>query len=112
MPKEFTSKNGFKILVGKDSKENDYLTHTVAKATDIFFHVSDFPGSHVILVSEPDRVVLMEDLIDAARLAHKNSKAKDRKTANVDYTAISNVFRPKGAPSGEVELKRYKTLKV
>jgi len=51
MLKEFTSKNGFKILVGTDSRDNSLLTHKVAKKLDLFFHVSDFPGSHVILVA-------------------------------------------------------------
>jgi predicted ribosome quality control (RQC) complex YloA/Tae2 family protein len=111
MPKEFTSKNGFKILVGKDSKENDYLTRQVAKSTDIFFHVSDYPGSHVILVSEPDKTILMEDLKDAAYLAHYHSKAKAKKSANVDYSTTNNVTKPRGAPCGEVELLKFKTLR-
>lgn len=111
MPKEFISKNGFKILVGKNSKENDQLSRKIAKDSDIFFHVSAYPGSHVILISEPDKVILMDDLRDAAYLAHLHSKAKDKKTANVDYTTISAVTKPKGAAYGEVELLKFKTLK-
>jgi len=111
MFKEFTSKNGFRILVGKDSKENEQLTHRVAKDSDIFFHVSDYPGPHVILISESDRAVLMDDLKDAAYLAHFHSNAKNKKSANVDYTAIRNVTKPKGATYGEVELLKFKTLK-
>lgn len=112
MPKEFITKNGFKILVGKDSRENDYLTHTLAKSSDYFFHVSDFPGAHVILITAPDRAVLASDLEEAARLAHQNSKAKNRNKVNVDYALISNVSRPKGSKSGEVELTKFKTIKI
>lgn len=111
MPKEFISKNGFKILVGKDSKENDYLTRRVAKKDDIFFHVSDYPGSHVILINEPDKAFLMDDLKDGAFLTHQHSKAKTKASANVDYTVIYNVTKPKGAAYGEVELSKFKTLK-
>jgi len=51
----------------------------------------------------------MEDLKEAAHLAHLYSKAKTKKAANVDYTQVANV--KKGGVSGEVELAKFKTLR-
>ena len=54
---------------------------------------------------------MMQDIADAALLAVYYSKAK-KKRVKVDYTPISEVFKPKGAFAGEVELNRFKTCKV
>ena len=109
--RKYQSSSGLTILVGKNSKDNSYLTLKVAKQNDIFFHASDFPGSHVILQTEgltPTR----EDLMDAACLASHFSKGRDKKIVHVDFTERSNVSKPRKAPAGLVELGKFKTLKV
>jgi predicted ribosome quality control (RQC) complex YloA/Tae2 family protein len=109
--RKYQSSNGLAILVGKNSRDNNYLTLKVAQPNDIFFHASDFPGSHVILQVEgtsPSR----EDLMDAACLAAHFSKGKDKKNVHVDYTERSNVSKPRKAPAGLVELSKFKTLKI
>lgn len=107
-PRLFKSKNGFEILVGKNAKENSYLTHSVANEDDLFFHVSDFPGSHVILrASNPAN----EDIQEAAQLAVHFSQAK-KKIVKVDYTQVKNTSRPKGSPNGLVELKKFKSIRI
>jgi len=110
-PRRYISTNGFTILVGRNSKENSYLTLNYADDKDLFLHVADFPGSHVILRHSPDRAFLIQDITEAAHLAVHYSKAKKGRV-KVDYTPISEVFRPKGAYPGEVELRKYKTLKM
>lgn len=109
--KEFKSTNGFTIFVGQNSRENNHLTLKVAKSEDIFFHVSDFPGSHVILKLEGG-TAKWEDLLDAACLAAHHSKGRDKKVVKVDYTERVNVTKPRKAPAGLVELSKFKTLKI
>ena len=109
--REFKSTNGFTILVGQNSRENSHLTLKLAEPSDIFFHVSDFPGSHVIL-KLGEELASREDLMDAACLAAYHSKAKDKKIIKVDYTEKSNVSKPRKAPAGLVELSKFKTLKI
>ena len=107
----FTSTNCLTILVSKNSRDNGYLTGKIAQPNDIFLHVSDFPGSHVIMQTE-DSDYTREDLMDAACLAAYYSKGKDKKSIKVDYTEKRNVKRPRGAPAGLVELLKFKTLKI
>ncbi len=109
--REFKSTNGLTILVGQNSRENSQLTLKLSAKEDIFFHVSDFPGSHVILKIE-EALPLRDDLMDAACLAAYYSKGRDKKSINVDYTPRSNVSKPRKAPAGLVELTKFKTLRV
>lgn len=37
------------VLVGRNNKENDRLSHVVAAKTDLWFHARGFPGSHTVL---------------------------------------------------------------
>lgn len=109
--RQYTSTNGFTILVGKNSRDNSYLTLKIAKPDDIFFHASDFPGSHVILQTN-GTIPPRDDLQDAACLAAYFSKGKDKKVVHVDYTEKNNVTKPRKAPQGLVELHKFNTLKV
>ncbi|MBK5261297.1 MAG: NFACT family protein, partial [Peptostreptococcaceae bacterium] len=44
----FTTKDGFRVLVGRNNVDNDILTFKTASPKDIWFHTKDIPGSHVI----------------------------------------------------------------
>ena len=48
-PFSFTAPDGTVILVGKNNAQNDTLTFRTAAPADIWLHVRDIPGSHVIL---------------------------------------------------------------
>ena len=110
-PRKYESTNGFTILVGRNSRENVYLSTVYAKDSDIFFHVSDYPGSHVILEVSEGSAPLKDDLLDAGSLAVHYSKAK-KALVKVDYCLAKEVTRPKGLPSGTVELGCSKTIKI
>ena len=107
-PKIFLSTNSHRILVGKNSKENSYITHALAAESDIFFHVADFPGAHVVLQGLLPKP---EDITDAAHLAVHFSQAR-RNRVKVDYTEIKYASRPKGSSSGLIELSKYKSLMI
>jgi len=52
--RQFTSSDGFEILVGKKAVDNDYLTFRIAGSLDLWLHAADYPGSHVV-VRNPNR---------------------------------------------------------
>lgn len=110
--KTFVSSSGKTILVGRNSRENNYLTLKIARSHDMFLHASDFAGSHVILQLDNGDSPTRKDLEEAARLAAYYSKGKDRKAVKVDYTLKENVKKPRKAPAGLVEISNHKSLKV
>lgn len=108
-PEQFVSSSGIPISVGKNNKQNDYLTFKIAKKTDIWLHTKDIPGSHVVIHSnEPDDKTLFE----AATLSAYFSKARESSSVPVDYTEIRQVKKPSGAKPGFVIYFEQKTLFV
>jgi predicted ribosome quality control (RQC) complex YloA/Tae2 family protein len=100
-PLHFVSDDGFHIYVGKNNKQNDELTLKLAKATDIWMHTKQIPGSHVIIVTEGNTVP-DTTLTQAATLAAYYSKAQTSSLVPVDYTEKKNVKKPNGAKPGFV----------
>ena len=105
--------DGYDVLVGKGSRENDDLTFGVAVGVDLWLHVGGgTPGSHVVVKmtgkAEPPR----ETLEKIAAITAWYSKARGAPHAKVDWCRRSDVSKPRGAPAGMVELKRFKTIKV
>ncbi|AZI43352.1 fibronectin-binding domain-containing protein [Deinococcus psychrotolerans] len=107
----YTSPGGFEVLVGRNNKENATLTHRLGRSTDYWFHVQGYPGSHV-LVRTGGRDLDLPDILYAAQLAAQHSKARLSGNVPVDYTRIKHVWRPKGAPSGQVHYTQQKTVYV
>ncbi len=106
---EFRASDGTPILVGRNNKENDHLTFKVAKKTDLWLHVKDAPGSHVILKSESPSE---ETLFEAALLAAYYSKFKEATKAPVDVVAVKEIWKPNHAKPGFVLFTGQRTLMV
>lgn len=104
--------DGYTILVGRNNKENDYLTCKFAKKSDIWFHTKDIHGSHVILKTEGQENTPYDILFEAAKLAAKHSKAKNSSHVPVDYCKISFVKKPSGSKPGYVIYSNNKTIYV
>ncbi len=107
---ELTTSGGYKLLVGKNNVQNDHITFRLAEKHDIWFHVKDIPGSHVVLVTngeEPSE----RDYTEAAEVAAYHSQATGDLVA-VDYTAVKNVKKPSGAKPGFVIYKTNYTAYV
>ncbi len=109
--KEYTSIEGYKILVGKNNHQNDYLTTVLAAKTDLWFHVKNIAGSHVIVFSGGNPVS-EETVLQAATLAAENSKAAKSANVAVDYTPIKYVKKPNGSKPGMVIYTTNKTVYV
>lgn len=110
-PVEYFTSDGFKILVGRNNKQNDKLTLKTARKTDLWFHTKDIHGSHTILVldgKEPTETAIKE----AAQIAAYHSKAKNSNNVPVDYTQVKNVNKPNGAKPGMVIYLTNKTAYV
>ncbi len=109
--KEYSSIEGYKILVGKNNRQNDYLTTVLASKTDLWFHVKNIAGSHVIVFSG-GKAVSDETILQAGRLAAENSKAAKSSNVAVDYTPVKYVKKPNGAKPGMVIYKTNQTVYV
>ena len=101
---------GYKVYVGRNNKENDWLTLSFANKTDIWFHTKDIHGSHVILKADDN--VSDDILVKCAEIAAKHSKAKDSSNVPVDYCKVQYVKKPNGAKPGMVIFTNNKTLNV
>ncbi len=103
-PFEFVTASGYRLLVGKNNTQNDYLTFKVASKGDLWFHVKDMPGSHAILLCDGEEPSEL-DYTQAAAVAAYHSKGRDGDLVCVDYTRIKNIKKPGGAKSGFVIYK-------
>ncbi len=110
-PNEFISSDGFKILVGKNNKQNDHLTLKIADNNDIWLHTKNIPGSHVIIKTE-GKSVSDETIYEAAMLAAFFSKSKMSAQVPVDYTKKKNIKKPNGAKPGMVIYETNSTVYV
>lgn len=103
--------DGYTVLVGRNNKENDYLTLKYANKTDLWFHTKDIHGSHVILKTEGKNI--NDDILyKCAQLATKHSKAKNSSNVPVDYCYVKYVKKPSGAKPGMVIYTTNKTIYV
>ncbi len=110
-PLEFTSPDGYTILVGRNNKQNDALTCKIAEKTDIWLHTKDITGSHVIIRAE-GRDVPDDTILYAARLAAAHSKAKNSAQVPVDYVQARYVKKPAGSKPGMVIFTNNRTVYV
>ena len=103
--------DGFTVLVGKNNKQNDYLTTRLANKDDIWFHVKDFHGSHVILRTD-NKTPTQETINKCAALAKEHSKANMSSNIVVDYTFVKYVKKHSGSAPGMVIYTNNKSVTV
>ena len=103
--------DGYTVLVGKNNKQNDYLTTKLASPNDIWFHTKDIHGSHVIL-KNPSENISNDTLIKCAKLAAYYSKGRLSSNVPVDYCFVKYVKKPNGSKPGMVIYTNNKTLNV
>ena len=96
------------IYVGKNNTQNAYLTHKFALQNDLWFHVKDAPGSHVIL-----RGVANEESIRlAAHLASYHSKYQNSSSVQVDYTKVKFIKKIPGRHNCFVTYTNQNTIYI
>lgn len=93
-----------KIYYGKNADQNDFVSFKIAKNKDIFFHIKDYSGSHVILSKDTPS---NEDILLCAELAIYLSK---KEIGEVNYTRVCEI--KKGPKPGLVILSSYKSIVI
>lgn len=109
-PREFRTNSGFRVLVGRNNRQNDKLTKE-ADHRDIWLHTQKIHGSHVILCTE-GREVDADTIVEAAKIAAYYSQARESGNVPVDYTQVRHVKKPAGARPGMVIYQTYQTVHV
>lgn len=110
-PLKFISSDNLTILVGKNNRQNDYLTMRLAKEKDVWLHTKEIPGSHVVIKTN-GQPVPRATLQEAATLAAFYSRARQSHNVPVDYTNRKNIKKPPGANPGFVIYTDYHTIIV
>ncbi len=108
---QHTSIEGYKILVGHNNIQNDYITTRLADKNDMWFHTKNIHGSHIV-VKNGGADLSDDTILAAARLAARNSRAKNSSNVPVDYTPVKFVKKPAGAKAGMVIYTTNKTVFV
>lgn len=105
--------DGFEVLVGRADEDNDHLTFQVAERQDLWLHVGGgTPGSHVV-VRNPDGGDVPREVVEkAAQLAAWYSKARGAPRVEVHVCKAADVSKPRGAPAGKVEIRRFWRVRV
>lgn len=111
-PLTLLSSDGLEIWIGRNNRQNDYLTLRLAAPHDIWLHTKEIPGSHVILRVPPGREVPERSLHEAAALAAWHSKGRESAAVPVDYALRKHVRKPAGARPGMVIYDHQRTLWV
>ncbi len=110
--RQFLSKGGIRILVGRSATENQLLTFSIANGLDLWLHAYRLTGSHVVIRMSRRKDLDHELLLDAANLALYFSKARRTGEGEVVYTRIKHVRRPKRGRPGEVMISNEKIFRV
>ncbi len=80
--------DGYKIMLGRDERENIYLLEN-SKASDFWFHLQGMPSSHVI-VSCTKKTIPEHIIQEAAKICARFSQ-DNAGTYTIDYTQRRNV---------------------
>ncbi|WP_413323405.1 NFACT family protein [Synechococcus sp. MIT S9503] len=100
-PLEIRSWDGLLIQVGRNHRQNEWISLRQARAGDLWFHAQECPGSHVVLKASA-AAATDEDLQLAADLAAWFSRAKGNRRVPVVMTAVEHLQRIPGTAPGTV----------
>ncbi|WP_394991729.1 NFACT RNA binding domain-containing protein [Emticicia sp.] len=104
--------DGFEILVGKNSKNNDVLTQQYAYKEDLWLHARDATGSHVVVKYKAGKKIPNSVIEAAASLAAYFSKRRNETFAPVIVTQKKFVRKPKGSADGQVVVEKEEVVMV
>jgi predicted ribosome quality control (RQC) complex YloA/Tae2 family protein len=110
--RRYRSSDGYEVLVGRTSRDNDQLTFRVARPFDLWLHAADYPGSHVVVRNPTRKEIPHRTIIEAAQLAANFSQARRDAKVNVHYTQRKFLAKPKGAQPGLVRMSSFRSITV
>ena len=100
-PLEFTSPSGLVLQVGRNHRQNDWISLRQARSGDIWFHAQECPGSHVVLKSSAG-LADDDDLQLACDLASYFSRARGNVRVAVVMVPTDHLQRIPGMGPGTV----------
>lgn len=110
-PRHYTSREGFAIIVGRNSRQNERVTFDIATPDDLWLHARGLPGSHVVIRSG-GRSVSDATMQQAAELAAYFSRGRGEASVDVIVTTRRQVRRAPGGRPGMVMVDGDRTLRV
>ena len=97
------------IQVGRNHRQNEWISLRQARTGDLWFHAQECPGSHVVLKASA-AVASEHDLQLAADLAAWFSRAKGNRRVPVVMSAVENLQRIPGTAPGTVRHREAELL--
>jgi predicted ribosome quality control (RQC) complex YloA/Tae2 family protein len=107
----YVTSDGIAIIVGQSDRSNDELVRHYGSSRHLWLHVRDYPGSHVLLLTN-GRDVPQRSLEEAAIIAGYYSKGRGETDLDVSYTPVKQLRRPRGGKPGQVLLVSEKVMRV
>lgn len=104
--------NGFKIFIGKNNRQNDYIFSKISSPEDIWLHAQNSPGAHVLVKLGEKKELDDDTLLKAAKIAKKYSKQCAAIKAPIIYTKRKYLKRPPNTPAGYVTYKYEQEIVV
>jgi len=112
-PRTYNTPAGEQVLVGRNGKENEFVSFVAAKKHDFWFHSQQTPGSHVILkLKDKNSEPSYESILMAARIAAYYSQARTSEKVPIIYTEVKYLQKIKGGLPGKVRYTRVKSIMV
>lgn len=103
----------YAVYIGKNNKQNDYLYSKISSPEDIWFHVLNTPGSHIIAKSQNTKQVMKDEtILKIAKIAKEFSTAKTSTKVPVIYTLRKYIKRPNNTKGGFVVYKNETEIVV
>ncbi|MDG4979471.1 Rqc2 family fibronectin-binding protein [Lactococcus lactis] len=109
-PEKYQAEDGTIILVGKNNIQNEQVSFKLSRRGDLWFHVKDIPGSHVLITGNANPSD--ETITFAGELAAYFSKARYSNLVQVDVLDVKKLHKPTGTAPGFVTYDREKTIRV
>ncbi|CAM3032343.1 DUF814 domain-containing protein [Lactococcus hircilactis] len=109
-PEKYRADDGTVIIVGKNNLQNEQVSFKLSRKGDLWFHVKDIPGSHVLITGNPQPSD--ETITFAGELAAYFSKARNSNLIQVDVLEAKKLHKPTGTAPGFVTYDREKTIRV
>ena len=110
-PLRYLSPEGFPILVGRNARQNEIVTFNEAGRDDLWLHVRDGPGAHVVIRCGGQPVPELT-LNFAARLAAWYSGQRGNAGVAIAVTPRRYVTRMAGGRPGQVHYRGEETIGV
>ncbi|MBC7570364.1 MAG: DUF814 domain-containing protein [Spirosoma sp.] len=103
---------GFRILIGRNAKNNDLLTKKFTYKDDLWLHARDVAGSHVVIKHQSGKTFPKSVIERAAELAAWYSKRRTDSLCPVTVTPKKYVRKPKGLAEGQVIVEKEDVVMV